>query len=125
MSEKKVMIVDDDPHILYTIERLLGDEVELITAESGKECLERLKDDFEGVIFMDVMMPEMDGWETVEKITERYDMENVVIAMLTAKETPEEGREILQKYVVDYVRKPFTEEELKDKIEEYQKYMDD
>lgn len=125
MSKKKVMIVDDDPHILYTIERLLGDEVELITAESGKECLERLNDTFEGVIFMDVMMPEMDGWETVEKIAERYDMDNVVISMLTAKDSPGEGREILQKYVVDYVRKPFTEEELKDKIEEYQKYMDD
>lgn len=125
MSGKKVMIVDDDPHILYTIERLLGDEVELITAESGKECLEKLKDDFEGVIFMDVMMPEMDGWETVKKIAERYDMDNVVIAMLTAKDSPGEGREVLQKYVVDYVRKPFTEDELKDKIEEYQKYMGD
>ncbi len=125
MDKKKVMVVDDDPHLLYTVERILGDEFELITAESGKECLKKLSDDFEGIIFMDVMMPEMDGWETVEKIAEKHEMDNVVIAMLTAKDSPEEAREVLQKYVVDYVRKPFTEEELKDKIEEYQRYMGD
>ena len=118
------MVVDDDPHLLYTVERILGDDVELVTAESGDECLEILNDDFEGIIFMDVMMPEMDGWETVEKIAERYDMDNVIISMLTAKESPEQGREVLQKFVVDYVRKPFTEKELKDKIAEYQKYLE-
>ncbi len=122
--DKKMIIVDDDPHLLYTFKRIFeDDDMEVMTAESGKECLEILDDSFEGIILMDIMMPEMDGWETVRAIAERYDMKNVIISMLTAKESPDKRREELQRYVVDYIRKPVTSEEIKEKISEYWNYI--
>lgn len=124
-KKKKVLVVDDDPHLLYTLERLFEDEeFELITAENGEEGLEKMDDDFEGVILMDIMMPEMDGWETIRNIVEKYDMSNVIIAMLTAKDSPEKERIDLQKHVVDYIRKPFTSDELKEKIRGYYKILE-
>lgn len=125
-ENKKLMVVDDDPAILFTVETLFEDEddIEVISVESGPECLERMEEGFEGVVLMDIMMPDMDGWETVKVIAERYDMENVVISMLTAKSSPGEERRNLQKYVVDYIRKPFTPEELKSKVKEYKEYLD-
>ncbi len=123
--DRKIMIVDDDPHLLYTLERILEDEdLEVITVESGKECLDTLDEGFEGIILMDVMMPDMDGWETVRGIADRFDMQNIVISMLTAKDSPAENRKDLQKYVIDYIRKPVTSEEIKEKISEYWKYME-
>ncbi len=129
MSEEKkrknVLVVDDDPHLLYTLERIFEDEdFELITAENGEECLKEIDDGFEGIILMDIMMPEMDGWETIRKIVQNYDMDNIVIVMLTAKDSPEEKRADLQKYVVDYINKPFTTEGLKKRIEEYYNFLE-
>ncbi len=124
-EKKEVLVVDDDPHHLYTLKRIFKDEsFELITAESGEECLKKMDEGFEGVILMDIMMPEMDGWGTIREIVENYDMENIVIVMLTAKDSPEENRADLQKYVVDYVRKPFTGEDLKRTIKKYQKFLE-
>ena len=44
---------------------------EVITVESGSECLKRLEDGFEGIIFMDILMPVMDGWDTIKEIVDR------------------------------------------------------
>jgi len=89
---------------------------DVVTASNGKECLMRLKEEKKiDLILLDVMMPEMDGWETLRKIRESKN--KIPVAMLTA--VPFSLR-IIEKEeiegIVDYIQKPFTRSVLIDKI---------
>ncbi len=122
---KKLMVVDDNPDLLYTVERILeSDGIEVVKARNGDECLNEVEEGFNGVILMDIMMEKKDGWEVIQELKENGIGENTAIAMLTAKESPDEKRRDLQGYVVDYIRKPFTRDELKDRIDECFKYVE-
>ena len=81
------MIVDDNDKILSVLSRALDEGgYEPITVDSGKKCLKLLENDGKpDLILMDVMMPEMDGWETVEKIKADESNKDIIIAMLTVK----------------------------------------
>lgn len=130
-SDKKIMIVDDDPYVRVVVREIFEPEgFEVISAESGYQCLDILADcDFRGVILMDIMMPGMDGWDTIREIIKRGYAKGSVIAMLTAVEEPgelEDWRHITE-YVIDYITKPFESDEilknvsdLMDLVPEYQ-----
>lgn len=118
--KKKVMIVDDEFPIQITIREIFEPEgFEVVTAGSGRECLEELEKGFKGVILMDIMMPQMDGWDTIRAIVDRGFIEGNIIAMLTAKDVPDQKMEGLQEYVIDYITKLFDPEELVATVEEY------
>ncbi len=119
------MVVDDNPDLLYTVERILeNDDIEVMTVDNGDECLNEVYEGFQGLILMDIMMEDKDGWEVIREIEENGMGEKTVIAILTAKDSPEEERSDLQNYVVDYIRKPFTRDELKERVHECFKYID-
>lgn len=110
---KNVMVVDDDRSIGETVRIILEDQgYSVSVVGSGRECIDMLLAGFSGMVLMDVMMPEMGGWDTISEIVERGLAENIMIVMLTAMHDPSPQLERLTKYVVDYVRKPFTEKEL-------------
>jgi DNA-binding response OmpR family regulator len=122
---KKVMIVDDDYHIRLAVSKLLGRSgIEVCEADSGQSCLNEMEMGFQGLILMDVMMPEMNGWQTVRNIVERGYYDGSLIFMLTALETPDERIEDLQSYVVDYLTKPFEPEELVSTCQTYLEYLE-
>jgi DNA-binding response OmpR family regulator len=121
---RKVMIVDDDPGVRISVEtvfRRAGFEVE--SAEGGAECLKKLEAGFRGVVLMDVMMPEMDGWDTIRALDERGFARNVVLLMLTAREEPDAKMDGLQQLVVDYLTKPFEPDELIRTVEDLLEYL--
>ena len=117
--DKKIMIVDDDPDILIAIRKIFEREgYEVFTVDSGKDCINELKRGFKGVILMDIMMPFMDGWDTIEEIKKQGYSNNVVISILTAKGTPDHDRlQDVAPYVYDYITKPF---DIKDLISNVQ-----
>jgi DNA-binding response OmpR family regulator len=118
------MIVDDDPSIRATVEIVLSDSgYSVCVAESGKKGLEKLRNGFRGLILMDIMMPEMDGWDTISAIENEGLHRGNVICMLTAVHDPDPKSEKLTEYVMDYVRKPFTAEELLETVAEYIEYV--
>lgn len=120
MSKNSVMIVDDEPSILIAVRVLLEPEgFEVLTVDSGAKCIEELKKGFRGVILMDIMMPRMDGWDTIKSLVDEGLIEGNIIVMLTAKDTPGEKMEGLQEYVIDYINKPFDPDELVSYIREY------
>ncbi|MDY6965435.1 MAG: response regulator [Halobacteriota archaeon] len=124
MQGKRVMIVDDEPSILIAVRVLLEPKgFEVVTVDSGMKCIEVLKEGFKGVILMDVMMPRMDGWDTIQKIVDEGLSEGNIIVMFTAKEIPGPKMEGLQEYVMDYITKPFENEKLVASINEYQSYL--
>ena len=111
---KKLMIVDDDPDILITIRTIFEEQgYEVFTVDSGKDCLKELEKGFKGVILMDIMMPFMDGWDTIKQIIQKGFAPNVTISIITAKGTPQhEKMKGLETYIHDYIPKPFDVREL-------------
>lgn len=123
-NDRRVMIVDDDRHILVAVKTVLneaGFPVEMV--ESGHECLNLLRAGFAGVILLDIMMPVMDGWDTIRAINSEGLGDNVLIAMLTAKNSPDAKMLGLQEHVFDYITKPFEPDELVSKVRLYSKYL--
>ena len=121
---QQVMVVDDDSSIRMAVKELLESEnIKVSEAAGGKECLEALEQGFKGVILMDIMMPVMDGWDTIREIVNSGYQEGNVIFMLTAKDDPGEKMEGLETYVTDYVVKPFDPDRLVTTVEEYLSYL--
>ncbi len=123
---KKVMIVDDEPSIRLTVRAVLEPKgFELLQVESGAQCIEELEKGFKGVILMDVMMPGMNGWETIKEIERKRLREGNIISMLTAKQDPDLELAELAESVTYYVRKPFEVADLVSAVTEYCQMLDD
>jgi len=118
--EKKLMIVDDDPDVLIVIRRIFEKEgYEVFTVDSGKDCIKELEKGFKGIILMDIMMPFMDGWDTIKEIIDKGLAKNVAISILTAKGTQDhEKMRGVESYIRDYITKPFDVSELISNINE-------
>jgi DNA-binding response OmpR family regulator len=114
LMEKRIMIVDDDPDILIAIRRIFEEEgYEVFTVDSGIDCIKELERGYKGVILMDIMMPFMDGWDTIEEISKRGLISNVVISIITANGSPDhEKMRGLESYIFDYIIKPFDIDQL-------------
>jgi DNA-binding response OmpR family regulator len=104
----KIMVVDDDVKILGIVRMMLEKGgYEVIVADSGEMCLEILKDEKPDLILMDVMMPYMDGWETVKRIRENRTNKDIKISMLTVKSTSDDMIKSLDDAGADWhLRKP-------------------
>ncbi len=122
----KVMIVDDEPSIRLTVRAVLEPRgFELLPVESGAQCIEELERGFQGVVLMDVMMPGMNGWETIKEIEKRGLGKGILISMLTAKQDPDiELREVAET-VTNYIRKPFESSDLVATVTEYCQMLED
>ncbi len=114
---KKVLIVDDEPNILILMEQALErleDEygVILLTAKNGEEALEVIQQEQPNLVFLDVMMPKMNGLEVCQKVKQDERFNNIYIIMLTAK-----GQEFDKKTGIAvgadlYMTKPFRPKEV-------------
>jgi DNA-binding response OmpR family regulator len=124
--DAKVMLVDDEELIRESLEEFFDSEgISILTAASGNECLEHLAAGFRGVILMDVMMPNMTGWDTIRKIVEGDLFEGNIIIMLTALSEPDNKMEGIQEYVTDYLTKPINAEEMMERLAYYFSIMND
>jgi DNA-binding response OmpR family regulator len=117
---KRLMVVDDDPDILISVRKIFENEgYEVLTVDSGIDCLKELERGFNGVIFMDIMMPFIDGRETNEEIFKRVLDKSVIITILTAKGTSNhEKMRGLESLIHDYISKPFNIKELITNVEQ-------
>ena len=117
---KKIMIVDDESSVTYTVKYGLEEtdrEYQVICAESGKRCLELLEQQqIPDLILLDIMMPEMSGWETHKKIKENRIWRNIPIVFLTAR-TDQVAKKAGSFLGDDYIGKPFKIPELKQRID--------
>lgn len=107
---ERILIVDDEPRFLRLIEANLQTEgFEIIKAKDGKQAVEATVSQRPDLILLDVMMPEMDGFQACERIRE---FSNVPIIMLTAKGEEDQRIKGLNLGADDYVVKPFSAGEL-------------
>ncbi len=118
--DAKVMLVDDEDMIRESVELFFKSEgVKILTAASGDDCLDYLEGGFRGVILMDVMMPDMNGWDTIRRIVENDLYDGNIIVMLTALDAPDNKMDGIQEYVTDYLTKPFNPDELMEILQYY------
>ncbi len=86
---KKLLIVDDEPHIRMlieqTLEELEDEDVIFLTAENGEEALEIIQTENPQLVFLDVMMPKMNGMEVCRRVKKELLLDKVFIVLLTAK----------------------------------------
>jgi len=116
--KKKIIIADDEPHILDLLRIIFKDEYSLVLVENGREVLEAVRRIRPDLILLDVMMPDINGYEVCEILKNNPKTSDIVIAMLSAKG---QERDIIQglKLGADYyITKPFHPAELKKKIGE-------
>ena len=120
--EQKILIVDDEPHIRMlieqTLEELEDEDVEFFTAENGEAALDIISREKPQLVFLDVMMPKMNGMEVCRRVKKELAIEGVYIILLTAK-----GQEVDrlkgQEVGADvYMTKPFDPEALLNKARE-------
>ena len=114
--DKKILIVDDEPHIRtlieQTLEELEDDGVSFLSADNGESALEIIKAEVPQVVFLDVMMPRMNGMEVCRRVKKDLQLDNVFIILLTAK-GQELDRQKGQEVGADvYMTKPFDPETL-------------
>lgn len=120
--EKKLLIVDDEAHIRMlieqTLEELEDEGVNFMTAENGEQALEIIQAEKPQLVFLDVMMPKMNGMEVCRRVKHDLKLENIFIIILTAK-GQELDRQKGQEVGADiYMTKPFDPEVLLNKAKE-------
>ena len=120
------MVVDDDVGVIYTVKHGIEDadsEYEIITVNSGKDCLKYLEgNELPDLILLDIMMPEMTGWETYQKIKENDLWRKIPVVFLSAR-TDRIAREAGGFLGEDYIEKPFQVPELKARIDKILKKL--
>ncbi len=110
---KKILIADDSPQTIKLVKYSLAREpFEVIEATSGKEAVKKVLLDAPDLILLDIMMPDMDGYQVVEKLKERKTTAKIPIIMLTAKAETESKITAMKLGVDDYITKPFDPREL-------------
>jgi twitching motility two-component system response regulator PilG len=116
----KVLIVDDSMTIRRTAETLLKREgYDVVTAEDGFEALSRIVDDRPDIIFLDIMMPRLDGYQTCAVIKNNTEFRSTPVIMLSSKDSIFDRARGSLVGSEQYVTKPFTREELLDAIQQH------
>jgi two-component system chemotaxis sensor kinase CheA len=103
----EILIVDDDPDTLFTINEMVEDcNCKTTLAKNGIECLEVLKHSTPDLILLDIMMPEMDGFETIKNIRKNEKWKDIPVFAVTAKAMANDKDIILKHGFDDYIPKP-------------------
>ena len=108
LKDKRVLVVDDDMRNSFALSKLLSDKgIKVQIAKDGQRALEMLDDGLEvDLILMDIMMPEMDGYETTKRIRAQRKFNGLPILALTAKAMKGDREKCLEAGANDYLPKP-------------------
>jgi len=114
LDNRKVLVVDDDVRNLFALTAVFErSNIEVITAESGREALEILNSDKKvDIVLMDIMMPEMDGYETIQIIRKEPKHKNLPIIAVTAKAMLGDRQKCIASGASDYITKPVKTDQL-------------
>jgi len=112
---KKILVVDDDSDICYAMKEGFFTEYDIQTAESGKKCFRYLESEIPDLIILDIMMPDMNGWEVIQRLKASENWKEIPIIIITAR-----SDDVVRKaggfYADDFIEKPFTTNDLKRRI---------
>ncbi|TIH15280.1 response regulator [Marinifilum sp. JC120] len=113
----KILVVDDEVHIRMLLEQTLEEleddyGVEVLTAENGEEGLDCIREERPDLVFLDIMMPYMNGYEVCQAVREDSGLSAVNIILLTAKGQEADRKHGLELGAERYMTKPFDPDEI-------------
>jgi DNA-binding response OmpR family regulator len=117
MGKKLILAVDDEPSILSALKDTLSNKYEVITAKNGREAVKIAESRSPELIIMDVMMPEMDGFDAV-KLLRKKNPQGPPVIFLSAKTGVADVEHGLELGAYDYMTKPFSPAKLENKVDE-------
>ena len=111
---KSVLLVDDDSRNIFALSSVLERRgMNVLTATTGKEAIDLIEStEHLAIVLMDIMMPEMDGYQTIRKIREEQAFRRLPIIALTAKAMKGDREKCLEAGASDYLAKPVNTEQL-------------
>jgi CheY-like chemotaxis protein len=115
LTGKNVLVVDDDVRNLFALTTVFERyNINVVTAESGKEAIQIINDDKQKIdmVLMDIMMPEMDGYETTQKIRREHKNNTLPIIAVTAKAMKGDRQKCIEAGASDYITKPLKIDQL-------------
>lgn len=114
LNGKKILIVDDDMRNVFALSSVLEQHnMKIIIGRNGREALERLQSNVDiDLILMDIMMPEMDGYEAMVRIREQRQFDSIPIIALTAKAMKSDRKKCIEAGANDYMTKPVEADKL-------------
>lgn len=116
---KKILIVDDEPNIVMTLEYTFKkSNYEVFIARDGQEALDILKTNYPDVIILDIMMPMVDGFATLEQIRKDDNLQHTKVMFLSAKNKESDIEKGLALGADAYMTKPFSIKKVVEKVEE-------
>lgn len=114
---KKILVIEDELDIRESLEQVLSmDGYDIVSAENGKIGIEKAKQIVPDLIFCDINMPEMDGYEVISEIRNNKATQTIPFIFLTARADKQDLRKGMNLGADDYLNKPFTLEELRNSI---------
>lgn len=121
MSKEKILIIDDEPINISLIAQVLSKKYDLAISTDPKEGLDLAKKNIPSLILLDIIMPEIDGYEVIKKLKEDSVTKEIPVIFLTAKSDPESMVKGFKYGAVDYIHKPFVKEELLARVQTHLK----
>ena len=114
LKDKKILLVDDDMRNIFAVMNILEEnKMNVVVARDGKEALEKIEENSDlDLILMDIMMPEMDGYEAMQHIRRDQRFKNLPIIALTAKSMRGDRDKCIQSGANDYIAKPIDVDKL-------------
>ncbi len=119
MSQSKVLVVEDHPVSRKMLEAMLRKTYQVISAASGKDAISLAQDVKPDLVLLDIEMPEMDGFQTLEVLRGGVIDQAVPVIFLTAREDSESRDRGLEAGAVDYLTKPYDKQELSIKVKNH------
>jgi two-component system alkaline phosphatase synthesis response regulator PhoP len=119
MPAKKILVVDDEMHILRIVKyKLESAGYQVLTALNGTEALQIARDEKPSLIFLDIMMPGINGYEVCSELKNDPATRDIIIIMLTAKGQESDKIKGLEVGVDEYITKPFSPQDLLDRTKD-------
>ena len=112
--KKQLLIVDDEEDILTALLHFYEEyNVDVTSVNSGRDCIKKIEQGFSGIVLIDIMMPKMDGWQTINELVKRGLTDKLKIKIITGKGTRDHSKIArFAPYIDDYIGKPFSKETL-------------
>jgi DNA-binding response OmpR family regulator len=118
--QKTILAIEDDPNIAELLEVLLAsDELHIINIQNGKEALSAVLEHKPDLVLLDIMLPNMNGWEVFDQIRAHAEVSELPIVVLTVTQSPIERRDIFTNSKINFfISKPFDVLAVRKKINE-------
>ncbi|GHV85123.1 hypothetical protein AGMMS50230_07310 [Spirochaetia bacterium] len=119
-ERKRILLIDNNELHLLSAEKMLKNEYNIFIAKSGKEAMDYfIRGLFPDIVLLDIVMPQIDGWETFNRIRAMSFLKDVPILFLKSLNDSSEKKRAVEMGLAEYISKPYKKDDLKNRIKKY------